>query len=78
MEQLPSISSIRERWGKWGSAISLVIFSGIYISFSWDVLTGFTTEGLSAVDTASDVAFLAMTIISIGAAVFVIRATLAE
>lgn len=63
---------------KWGSVISLVLFSVVWASLQRDVLRGLVTEGISAVDTPSDVGMLVMLFITLGMTVYAARRTLAE
>jgi hypothetical protein len=63
---------------RWGSAISMGLFSVVWASLQWDVLRGLATEGPSAVDSAVDAAFLLMLLITLGATVYAIQETRSE
>lgn len=63
---------------KWGSVISLVLFSLIWASLQWDVLRGLATEGLTAMNTLSDVGMLVMLLITLGMTVYAVQETLTE
>lgn len=68
--------NVRAFFERWGSVISLVLFSVVWASLQWDVLRGLVTEGLSAVDTLSDVGMLVMLLITLGMTVYAVRQTL--
>lgn len=63
---------------RWGSVISLVLFSVVWVSLQWNVLRGLATEGISVVDTPSDIGMLVMLLITVGITVYAVRQTLAE
>jgi hypothetical protein len=63
---------------RWGSVISLVLFSVVWASLQLDVLRGLATEGLSAVDTLSDGGMLVMLLITLGMTGYAVRQTLTE
>lgn len=61
---------------KWVSVVSLILFSAVWASLQWDVHRGLITEGLSAVDTLSDVDILVMLLITLRMTVNAVRQTL--
>lgn len=63
---------------RWGSAISLFLFAVVWASLQWDVLQGLATEGPSAIESAADVGFLLMLLITLGATVYAIQETRSE
>lgn len=70
--------NVRAFFERWGSVISLILFSVVWASLQWDVLRGLVTEGLSAVDSPSDVGMLVMLLITLGMTVYAVRQTLTE
>lgn len=66
----------RTFFDQWGSVISLILFSVVWASLQWDVLRGLVTEGLSAVDSLSDVGMLVMLLITLGMTGYAVRQTL--
>lgn len=67
---------VRAFFERWGSVISLILFSVVWASLQWDVLRGLVTEGLSAVDTLSKVGMLMMLLITLGMTVYAVQQTL--
>lgn len=55
--------------------ISLVLFSIVWASLQWNVLRGLATEGISVVDTPSDIGMLVMLLITVGMTVYAVRQT---
>jgi hypothetical protein len=70
--------NVRAFFERWGSVISLILFSVVWASLQWDVLRALVTEGLSAVDSPSDVGMLVMLLITLGMTVYAVRQTLTE
>ena len=70
--------NVRAFFERWGSVISLILFSVVWASLQWGVLRGLGTDGLSAVDSPSDVGMLVLLLITLGMTVYTAHQTLSE